>query len=184
MNPRYITLIAGLLLVSACGYSPKSPGEALNTRAPIDIVEDYFRALESGQWDNAAAFLADNYRFRSEGDSWLGRSRKKHIIPAYQAWGKAFPNFRFNEELLERTGNGVRLGVYYTGTHMDTLSIPRSGLPLLDSTGKYLRFPVEYHTYYVEQDKIVYTRCEVPPGHGETAILEALLPEPDTSQVH
>ncbi|MCB0705016.1 MAG: hypothetical protein KDC34_06890 [Saprospiraceae bacterium] len=174
MKKRITYFIALFLLLSACGYSPKSAAEANNTKAPIDIVKTYLRALESGEWTKAESLLSNNYRLRSTGDNWIKGGRKSKVLASYQAWRKAFPRFQFKEELLERTGNGVRLGIYYTGNHQDTLSLGRSGLELIDSTGITMRLPVEYHTYYVENDLIVFTRCEIPLGAGREAIIQQL----------
>lgn len=174
MKAKLIYIIPLLLILSACGYSPKSPAEANNTQAPIDIVKAYLRALESGDWTKADALLSDNYRLKSDGDNWVSGTKKKRVLASYQAWRKAFPGYRFKEELLERTGNGVKLGIYYVGNHRDSLAIPRSYIPIIDSTGITVRLPVEYHTYFVENDKIVYTYCEVPLGHGGPALVQQL----------
>ena len=163
-------------LISGCGYSPKSPAEANNTKAPIDVVKAYIHALEAGHWDEAEELLADNYRCKTSGDAWHKSGKKKRVLESYRAWRTAFPNFRFNEELMERMGNGVKLAVYYSGTHSDTLLIPGSGIPLIDSSGMRVRFPAEYHSYYVENDLIVFSKHEIPIGHGQPAILKSLLP--------
>ncbi|MBR9922312.1 MAG: ester cyclase [Bacteroidetes bacterium] len=172
-----LTFILLCLFLVSCGYSPKEPGKANNTVAPIEVVKEYLRALEIGDWDTAESLLAPGYRLRSDGDNWIKGRKSRHVLESYKLFKDAFPRFYFKEELLERMGNGVRLGVYYTGTQRDTLELRGIPIPPLDSTGVAMRLPVEYHNYYVENDQIVFTFCEIPAGHGVAAILEQLTKE-------
>ena len=176
---RFFTTSAVFVLFAAlsvsCSYSQKSAADAHNTRPPEDVIREHLRAIEAGDWTKAASYLADNYSMKMKGMPFFISINKDHAFDMHKARKQAFPDFTFNEK-IEGTdaGNGVKIAVYLKGTHTGYLDYPIKEVPKLQATGKSIDLPSEYFTYYVENDKIVYTYGEIPDGHGPAALKKQL----------
>lgn len=172
---RYIFFMAvwSFFLTGCSGYLPK-PDNSSNTKPPLEIVSAHLRACEAGDWQTATEFLSESYSMKMKGMPFFVSIGKSNALDMHKARKQAFPDFKFNEKVESVEGNGVKLAVYLTGTHSGYLDYPISDVPKLQATGKTIRLPAEYFTYYVENDKIVYTAGEIPEGHGPKALKKQL----------
>jgi predicted ester cyclase len=171
-------LYAGLLLCSliSCGtYQSKTNQEANNTLSPSNIVTEHLRAVEYGNWAKADSYLAGNYKMKMEGMPFFVSIKKENALDMHRARKEAFPDFKFNEVIMDTSDNQVKIAVYLTGTHTGLLDYPKSiGVPKTEATGKKINLPAEYFIYSVENDKIVHTFGEIPDGHGPVALMKQL----------
>jgi hypothetical protein len=168
---------AMLFLLAGCsgGYQAKSEKEAGNAKLPMETVQAHLRAVEQGNWELANSYLAEGYTMKMKGMPFFVSIAKSQALDMHKARKQAFPDFSFNEKSEgAEGGNGVRIGVYLKGTHTGYLDYPINEVPKLQATGKSIDLPVEYFTYYVEKDKIVYTYGEIPDGHGPVALKKQL----------
>jgi hypothetical protein len=180
MNRTFTTstlfaLVAAIMIGCSSTPSPKSATEAHNTRSPEDIVREHLRAVEAGDWTKAASYLADNYAMKMKGMPFFISIKKDNAFDMHKARKQAFPDFTFNEKIEGKEGeNGVKIAVYLKGTHTGYLDYPIAEVPKLQATGKKIDLPSEFFTYYVENDKILYTYGEIPEGHGPAALKQQL----------
>lgn len=170
------SLILICLFCSSCSsYQPKTNKEANNTKTAKEIVLAHLRAIEKGDWNEANAFLADNYQMKMEGMPFFVSIKKGDALNMHKARKTAFDDFKFNEKIEWEKDNQVKIAVYLTGTHTGLLDYPKNvGVPQTPATGKKINLPSEYFVYSVENDKIVYTYGEIPEGHGPKALMEQL----------
>jgi hypothetical protein len=175
MNRAWLLTVVVLLLASCASSPPPSSVQAGNSRDPVAVVEAHLRAVEAGDWDKAAAFLAESYSMQMKGMPFFVHIAKKDALVVHQARKTAFPDFRFNEVIEAVHDNQVKVAIYLTGTHTGVLDYPPStGVPRTEPTGKTIRLPSEYFAYTVESDLIVDTYGEIPEGHGPAALMEQL----------
>lgn len=175
MKTSFALILAVSLALSACAAAP-SPElhEASNTRAPRDVVLAHLRAAEEGDWPAAEALLGDSYTMQMKGmPSWVSIGRANGL-DMHRARKRAFPDFRFNEQVLAEEGNSVKIAVFLTGTHTGPLDYPIAEVPKVAATGRPINLPAEYFTYYVKNDRIIHTFGEIPEGSGPPALKQQL----------
>jgi predicted ester cyclase len=168
-----VSLLACALV--ACASPPKPQmKEAGNTRPPLELVREHLRAAEQGDWVTAEAHFHDDYEMQMKGMPFWVTIRRANGLDMHKARKTAFPDFKFNEEVLSAEGNAVKLAIHLTGTHTGPLDYPIDAVPKVGPTGKSIHLPAEYFTYYVENDRIRYTYGEIPEGHGPPALKKQL----------
>lgn len=167
------SLLASLLAACASPPSPLTEG-AGNTRPPVDLVREHLRAAEQGDWVTAESHIGDDFRMQMKGMPFWVSIGRPNALDMHQARKRAFPDFKFNEQVVSEEGNAVKIAVYLTGTHTGPLDYPISEVPKVGPTGKSINLPAEYFTYYVEKDRIHYIFGEIPEGHGPPALKKQL----------
>jgi hypothetical protein len=105
-----------MLMLSCNSYQPKPNGEAGNTIRPTDIVIKHFRAVEDGDWAKANSYIAEDYKMKMEGMPFFISIKKENALDMHKARKRAFPDFRFNEEIEYEKDNQVKIAVYFTET--------------------------------------------------------------------
>jgi len=172
-----VSLLLPLLvtLLVACASAPQPLMEgAGNTRAPLERVQAHLRAAEAGDWETAEGHLADGFEMQMKGmPSWVKIGRP-NALDMHKARKTAFPDFKFNEQVVSQQGNAVTVAVYLTGTHTGPLDYPIAEVPKLAPTGRSIDLPAEYFTYYVEKDLIRRVFGVIPEGHGPPALKKQL----------
>ncbi len=169
----FLSGAVSFFLVAGCGgYSPSETPN--NTRPPQEIVRAHLRAVESGDWNRANEFLAENYTLKMKGMPFFISVNRADSFDVHKARKVAFPDFKFNESMEDTGKNGVKVTVRWSGTHTGFLDYPVGDLPKTPATGKSVSLPEEIFTYYVEGDKIVHTYGEIPEGHGPPALKKQL----------
>lgn len=144
-----------------------------------DTVFQHLRAIESGQWDEALALIADDYRLEGVIPFPLSlfiRIGKDQALNMHKARKVALPDFKFNETYLEETADKVRFQVSLTGTHtgvIDYRGLVR-GIPVVQPTGKSVRLNPEWFTYYVRDGLIYRTIGNIPQNAGVPGLVRAV----------
>jgi hypothetical protein len=176
MRAVFFTIGVILPLLLACGsYQSKPANQANNTLSAKEIVLAHLRAVETGNWEKANSYLAEEYTMKMKGMPFFVSIKKEEALDMHKARKQAFQDFRFNEKIEFEKDNQVKVAIYLTGTHTGLLNYPENaGVPKTEATGRKIDLPAEYFVYAVENNKIVHTYGEIPDGHGPTALMEQL----------
>jgi predicted ester cyclase len=100
-----------------------------------EAAEGVISALEDYDVNRARAWLADNFTFydpfgRGEpmsADEWLG---------ANASLFQAFPDFRFNFDIVEEEGDQVWVSTFMEGTHTGDWDLSFMGVGVVPATGR------------------------------------------------
>jgi predicted ester cyclase len=141
------------------------------TEPSSKLVKEHLRAIEAGNWELALSYLSENYTMTGLAPFPI---RKDHALDIHKARKAAFPDFKFNEEILESTQDIVKIRVHITGTHLGELKYPMGNLPVVPPTGKQIDLPYEYFDYTVKDNKINGVLGRIPEGAGSQAMMKQL----------
>ena len=117
-----------------------------------EITEALFKAVESGDMAAAGEYLSDNFEFSGPVPEPIG---KEQWTGMQQTFLNAFQDWSFNISNIEEEGNIATTTHYVSGTHTRDLDLSAMNLPVVPSTGKTIKLPVEHAEVTVEGDKIV-----------------------------
>ncbi|MBF6594330.1 MAG: ester cyclase [Thermaceae bacterium] len=144
-----------------------------------EVVQQHLRYAEAGEWDEALAQIADDYKLTGLIPfpvSLFVRIGKKDSMRMHQARKRALPDFKFNKTYLEETPDRVKFQVNLTGTHtgvIDYRGILR-GIPVVEPTGKKVELNPEYFTYFARNGLIYRTDGEIPKNAGVQGLVRAV----------
>jgi predicted ester cyclase len=154
--------------------SPKTQEDAHNRRAPETLVREHLRFIEAGELDRAEDQLAPGFTMQMKGMPFFVSIKRADALVMHRARKRAFPDFKFNEKIVKAEGNAVTIAVFLSGTHTGYLDYPLKEVPKLRATGRTIALPVEYFTYFVEDDKIRHIFGDIPEGSGPPALKKQL----------
>jgi hypothetical protein len=165
-----------LAVLTGCAGLPagKPAAEAANGRAVTDLLNQHLRALEAGDWKMATDQLSTNFSMQLKGMPFFVTIPRANALDMHRARKRAFPDFRFNEQIEGSGENWVRVAVFLSGTHTGLLDYPVKEVPKLEATGRAISLPAEYFTYFFEHDHITRVFGEIPEGHGPPALKKQL----------
>ena len=119
---------------------------------PGEVAEELLGALNSGDLDTVASFLADNFQFSGPvpepigADQWLGLSG---------VLLNAFEDLQYNLRVESVEGNIVRIAAQLNGTHNNDLDLSAMGMGVIPASGKTFSLPEEHGEVLIEGDKAV-----------------------------
>ncbi len=134
---------------------------------PKEIVMAFYDALINDGPDEAAAYLADN--FKTEAPN-MPVQDKKGWLEGQRMWRAAFSDFSFKPEITGIDGDVVRVTSNVSGTHTGDINLEPFGMGLIEATGKAISISVPIE-FVVEGDKITSSMSE---RGGPAAVLEQL----------
>jgi SnoaL-like polyketide cyclase len=143
------------------------------------VVQQHLRALEAGEWEGAAAYIANDYRFSGVIPfpiSLFVKIGKKDALRMHQARKQALPDFKFNETYQEESDTHVKIQVTLSGTHtgvIDYRGILR-GIPVVQPTGKVVKLNPEWFVYHVSDGLIYKTIATIPKNAGVSGLVKAV----------
>jgi predicted ester cyclase len=130
---------------------------------PVEIVNEFIAAMESGDVDKAATFLSDD--FTMSGLTPLPMYRDQYL-DTQRGILAAFPDWSYNLTDIQEEAGVIRATAHFTGTHTGDLIVPVPDLPVIKATGKRIALPGETHLYSVRGSKISTIHVLVVPGGG------------------
>jgi hypothetical protein len=152
-----LALAVAMLLLWRDAYPDlpsEQPLQAGQASAKV-IVQKHLRAIEAGNWAEADRYIGENYRMTGTIPlpiSLFVKLGKAQAIQIHKPRKTAMPDFKFNETILEESSGHVKLQVNLSGTQtgvIDYTGVLRD-IPVIQPTGKRVKLPNEYFTYYVE----------------------------------
>ncbi len=127
---------------------------------PADIVQNYHRAIEQGDWKTLDSIVAEDCLFVGPTVQPLP---KRVLVSSLKALWAAFPDLQFHLRILEERGNSVRSSARITGTHTGLLIPPfPDRFMTIAATGKKIALAEELSAYTIRGDKLI--KHEVQPG--------------------
>lgn len=138
----------------------------------VEIAQAFTSALDAGDFDTAASYLAPNFQFSSPTlpqplgpQEWLGLS---HTLKA------GFPDLSYNFEVLGGDGDAIRVRSQITGTHTGDLDMSGMGMGVIPATGIAVSAAPEESEGRVEGGKIVSIHLHATPETGLGGVFSQL----------
>lgn len=129
---------------------------------PAQVVKAFMAAMEAQDFDRAASYLADEFRFAGSLRQGEG---KDGFIALNKAVRAAIPDYSYNLSDVRSAGQTVGATIRVTGTHTGELRLPRPDVPAIPASGRTVALPHEQQRYQVRDGKIhLLTIDEVPNG--------------------
>ncbi|MBA2661678.1 MAG: nuclear transport factor 2 family protein [Bradymonadaceae bacterium] len=137
--------------------------------APFDIAKDFFRALQTGQFEWAERLLADDFHVRG----WTREPMDKfEFLEVMHSLHEAFSDFSLDAHDLQQLHQGVWLTIQMSGTHDAVLDLP--GIAPIEPTQRHFHLAEERPLLTIEGELITGFDVNSPPGAGLKAIFEQL----------
>lgn len=135
-----------------------------------EIVEGFTSALEQGDFETAASYLADDFQFSSDtipepldANQWLWMSHSLR---------EGIPDLSYNFRIEEVDGNFARVSSQLTGTHTNDLDMSGMGIGVIPPTGVSFSADREYSEGEVTADgRIQRIHVYSGPNSGVSSML-------------
>lgn len=142
---------------------------------PQAVAEAFMMALDDGDFETAASYLAEDFEFSNHTmppigkNEWLGMSI---------ALKQGFPDLNYNFQIHEVHGNRLQGSASLTGTHSGDLDLTGMGMGVVAATGVAVETPREYNDGVVENGLIRSIHVHDTPETGLAALLSAIGVQP------
>jgi hypothetical protein len=137
-----------------------------------EIAEAFTAALDAGDFDTAASYLADNFQFSGTmmpealgAQQWLGMS---------MALRAGIPDMSYNFTLHESDESSVRVSSRISGTHTQDLDMTGMGMGVVAPTGVAFTCGEEFSVGRVEGGKVTSIHLEQSPNSGLMDLFQQL----------
>ncbi len=144
----------------------------------IELVKQFFSNIEHGDFAKAEKLLTDDFEFSGPTPEPVD---KEHFLEMHRGMVGAMPDWSFDAQGFNESGDDVTLTAQVSGTHTRELNIPFLGLRAVRATKKHAINPKEKVEIHFEGDKISTFQVEKVPNAGLPGILSQLgiaLPQP------
>jgi hypothetical protein len=137
-----------------------------------EIAEAFSSALEAGDFETAASYLADDFQatgtMRPEpmgAQEWLGLSMTLRA---------GVPDLSYNFRIWEADETSARVSTRFTGTHTQDLDLTPLGIGVIPATGVAFTAGEEFSEGRIEGGKIVSIHLEQGPDTGVFSMLQQI----------
>lgn len=137
----------------------------------VEQVVNFFRAIESEDWETLEEMLDDNFRYVG---IFPGSFDKDVWLQFQRAVQHAFADWSYNLKQVEEKEDGVHVTVHITATHTNDLILPLENMQPLYATNAKIKMPEEHAIVKFENGKIIELRVEETPHGGLPGLLEQL----------
>lgn len=139
--------------------------------SPVQVVKTFITALQAGEMEEAARFMANDFVERG----WTPQPLDgPAFLAMMSALRNAFPDFSFHLSKPRERGDEVEAFISIAGTHTRDLALPEFGLPLIPYSGVAIQLPQTEATFRVKEDAIAEMRVESLPGGGLNGLLQQI----------
>lgn len=149
--------------------------------SPADVVHASMRAWENNDAEALASCLTGDFFCAGQMPDKLNNIQ---FVDYMKNLMRAFPDWKFNEHIVNTQGDRVTVNVSITGTNTGELVVP--GLPPILPTDKPIALPPRDWEYTIRGDQVSFLSTDMfnRPGGGFAGILAQLgmaLPTYDSS---
>ena len=138
------------------------------------IVTDVMVALEAKQFEKAATYLADDFRFIGWTPLPLNKNQFTKISSEL-AYGMPNLSYNFHDlyevDALQGEGIRERAAIRVTGTQVNEFVLVPLGLPPIPQVAQSVALPEEHWEYVVRDNTIATIDVEQVPGGGISGLL-------------
>lgn len=136
-----------------------------------EIVKTVITALQSGDFSEAANYIASNFQLLG----WMSQPLNEGQFLALQAeLDAALPDFSYHLSNLHGHADVVEGLIQVSGTHTRTLALPQLGIPSMRETDQQVVLPQVPVTFLLKEGKIAHMRVQPVPGGGMEGLLQQL----------
>ena len=136
-----------------------------------ETAEAVVNAINAGDWETVASYLADDFQFSGPVPEPVGAAE---WIGTNMALNAGMPDMSFNVQIVGIEGNTVRTVSQMTGTHTADLDLTQAGIGVIPATGVTISLPADNGVAEVEDGKITYLHLDTPPESGMFGMLAQL----------
>ncbi len=137
-----------------------------------DIVLQLLHALEERDFDKAKTYMSNDFEFTGPMPKSMNSMES---IDAFRHLFRAFPDWRFNFNVINEDDNEVTGKVHITGTQTGELNLPFiQNLGTIQPTGKRISLPEQKVHFKMKGNKISRYQVDVPPNGGITGLLSQI----------
>lgn len=138
---------------------------------PVDVVKTFITALQAGEMEEAAGYMADDFVERG----WTAQPMDgQEFLAMISALRNAMPDFSFNLSDVRELDDGVEALISVSGTHTRDLALPQFGLPLVAYSGVAIYLPQAHSEYRFKEQQIAGMLVETIPGGGLNGLLQQI----------
>lgn len=139
--------------------------------SPIDVVKMFITALQSGDMEEAASSMSDDFVERGWTPQPLDRQQFLALLSSLRS---AMPDFSFNLSDARERGKRVEALIAISGDHTRDLALPEFGLPLIPYSGVAIYLPQTRSEYGIRDNKVAEMQVETIAGGGLTGLLQQI----------
>ncbi len=136
-----------------------------------EITEAFLKAINTLDIDTAARYCAENFIYSGPPPKPLGIQEWREMAGTIR---KAFPDWRFNPEIVRIEGNLVHILVHMGGAQKGELDLSALGMGVFPATGKSVSFPKTTGRVILQGNKVSSLKIDVEEGSGIPSILTQL----------
>lgn len=137
----------------------------------IDTVKTFMTALQAGDLELAAQYMSDDFSMSGWTAQPIGRGE---FLAMQSALHAAMPDLSYQLQDLREERDGVTGLMALSGTHMQDLSLPMFGIPLIPATGIAVALPQVYVEYTFDDGEVKVMLVEEVRGGGLTGLLQQI----------
>jgi len=136
-----------------------------------EIVKNLLHAIEQCNMKEASTYLTDDFTFTG---AFPKAINKNEWLEVHRKFDMAMPDFKFNAQDMNESGNVVNGTVQLSGTQSKELPSLMPGMPAVPATNKKVQLPKENFTVTFKGDKINNLTVEKVPNGGVEGLLKQL----------
>ena len=139
--------------------------------SPVDVVRTFITALQAGDMEEAARFMADDFVERG----WTPQPLDgPTFLAMMSALRNGLPDFSYHLSQPRKRGEEVEAFISISGTHTRELALPEFGLPLVPYSGVAIQLPQVRATFRMKENTISEMLVETVPGGGLNGLLQQI----------
>lgn len=137
----------------------------------LERVVSFFESIESKDWHALQEMIAEDFIYVGPNPDPVNKDKWLDFQIAVQ---KAFPDWAYNIQKVERIHEAIEVTVQITGTHAHELNLPLEGFFPIPATHKKVKMPIEHALLKVKEGKIIELRVEQQLHGSLPGLLEQL----------
>ncbi len=140
-----------------------------------ELAQAFARALNAGDWDTVASYLADDFQFSGPVPEPVGAAEWIGLNRTLQA---GMPDMSINLRIVAVSGDEIQSEDQLTGTHTSDLDLTPLGIGVIPATGRSVTLPKETGVARVKDGKIASIHLNTPQDGGIAGLLAQLGVQP------
>lgn len=143
-----------------------------------ELAQAFAQALNAGDWDTVASYLADDFQFSGPVPEPVGAAEWIGLNRTLQA---GMPDMSVNLRIVSIDGDTIHSVDQLTGTHTADLDLTPLGIGVIPATGRSVSLPQERGVSRIRGGKMVSIELDTPADSGIAGLLAQLGIEPPQS---
>ncbi|HET8911552.1 MAG TPA: hypothetical protein VFN23_08835 [Ktedonobacteraceae bacterium] len=142
--------------------------------SPIEIVETFITALQSGDYEQASSLITDTFTSTGFGGPIPQTLDKNTFLGLQGALFDAIPDMDYNLSSLELQDHQVLASINLSGTQTNELDLPFPQISPIQALQNTITLPAETVIFTFKNNKIDTMKIKHIPGGGLEGLLQQL----------